>query len=191
MQTSRFKAPAFLGSLLLALTACSQGGSGTAQAPTASQPSMAVTADGRKLRPLTDMEIAQDAYSKGDFPKALDHFRAADVAGDADAMYFTGVMYAEAEGVAKADMKEAIRWYEKASAREQPKALATMGRLYVTGYGVERDPKKALEMFERAVKATPPGPDHDQAEEQRAALAAVLDSQKSGTAANAPPPAKQ
>ena len=191
MQTSRFKAPAFLGSLLLALTACSQGGSGTAQAPTASQPSMAVTADGRKLRPLTDMEIAQDAYSKGDFPKALDHFRAAAVAGDADAMYFTGVMYAEAEGVAKADMKEAIRWYEKASAREQPKALATMGRLYVTGYGVERDPKKALEMFERAVKATPPGPDHDQAEEQRAALAAVLDSQKSGTAANAPPPAKQ
>ena len=191
MQTSRFKAPAFLGSLLLALTACSQGGSGTAQAPAASQPSMAVTADGRKLRPLTDMEIAQDAYSKGDFPKALDHFRAAAVAGDADAMYFTGVMYAEAEGVAKADMKEAIRWYEKASAREQPKALATMGRLYVTGYGVERDPKKALEMFERAVKASPPGPDHDQAEEQRAALAAVLDSQKSGTAANAPPPAKQ
>ena len=191
MQTSRFKAPAFLGSLLLALTACSQGGSGTAQAPAASQPSMAVTADGRKLRPLTDMEIAQDAYSKGDFPKALDHFRAAAVAGDADAMYFTGVMYAEAEGVAKADMKEAIRWYEKASAREQPKALATMGRLYVTGYGVERDPKKALEMFERAVKASPPGPDHDQAEEQRAALAAVLDSQKSGTAANAPPAAKQ
>ena len=151
---------------------------------------MAVTADGRKLRPLTDMEIAQDAYSKGDFPKALDHFRAAAVAGDADAMYFTGVMYAEAEGVAKADMKEAIRWYEKASAREQPKALATMGRLYVTGYGVERDPKKALEMFERAVKASPPGPDHDQAEEQRAALAAVLDSQKSGTAANAPPAPK-
>src|SRR4051812_2166194 len=110
MQTSRFTAPVVLGSLLLALTACSQGGSGTAQAPAASQPSMAVTADGRKFRPLPDMEIAQDAYSKGDFPKALDHFRAAAVAGDADAMYFTGVMYAEAEGIAKADMKEAIRW---------------------------------------------------------------------------------
>jgi TPR repeat protein len=187
MQTSRFTAPVFLGSLLLALAACSQGGSGTAQAPAASAPSMAVTADGRKLRPLTDMEIAQDAYSKGDFPKALDHFRAAAVAGDADAMYFTGVMYAEAEGIAKADMKEAIRWYEKAATREQPKALATMGRLYVTGYGVERDPKKALEMFERAVKASPPGPDHEQAEEQRAALAAVMDSQKNGTAANAKP----
>jgi TPR repeat protein len=189
MQTSRFAIPLLLGSVL-SLAACSQGGSGATQAPAApaaAAPAMALTADGRKLRPLTDMEIAQDAYSKGDFPKALDHFRAAAVAGDADAMYYTGVMYNEAEGIAKADQKEAIRWYEKAAAREQPKALTAMGRLYVTGYGVERDPKKALELFERAVKASPPGPEHEQAEEQRAALAAVLDSQgKNATAAAKP-----
>jgi len=191
MQTSRFAIPLLLGAFLT-LAACSQGGSGATQAkapspaPAAAQPPMALTADGRKLRPLTDMEIAQDAYGKGDFPKALDHFRAAAVAGDADAMYFTGVMYAEAEGIAKPDMKEAIRWYEKAAAREQPKALGTMGRLYVTGYGVERDPKKALEFFERAVKASPPGPEHDQAEEQRAALAGVMESQATTTAAAKP-----
>jgi TPR repeat protein len=171
MQTSRFAISAILSLLFVALAGCSQSGT---QPPGAAQPSMAVTADGRRLRPLTDMEIAQDAYSKGDFPKALDHFRAAAVAGDADAMYYTGVMYAEAQGVAKANMAEAIRWYEKAAARDQPKALATMGRLYVTGYGVERDARKGLEMFERAVKATPPGPDHDAAEEQRAALAAAM-----------------
>jgi tetratricopeptide (TPR) repeat protein len=194
MQTSRFAIPLLLGSLV-SLAACSQGGSSNgssnpAPAASAAQPAVAVTADGRKLRPLTDMEIAQDAYSKGDFPKALDHFRAAAVAGDPDAMYYTGLMYAEAQGIAKADLKEAIRWYEKAAARDQPKALGTMGRLYVTGYGVDRDPKKALEMFERAVKASPPGPEHDQAEEQRAALAGVLDSQgKNATAANAPAPA--
>jgi tetratricopeptide (TPR) repeat protein len=187
MQNLRFAIPLVLGSVLC-LVGCSQGGTGAAPAPAAAQPSMAVTADGRKLRPLTDMEVAQDAYSKGDFPKALDHFRAAAVAGDADAMYYTGVMYAEAQGVAKPNMPEAIRWYEKAAAREQPKALATMGRLYVTGYGVERDSKKALEMFERAVKATPPGEEHNQAEEQRAALAGVLDAK--ATAANSPAPAK-
>ncbi|MEJ0035410.1 MAG: hypothetical protein WDO68_04930 [Gammaproteobacteria bacterium] len=187
MQTSRLAIPVLLGSLL-ALVSCSQSGTPAPAATAApAQPAVAVSADGRKLRPLTDMEIAQDAYGKGDFPKALDHFRAAAIAGDADAMYYTGVMYAEAEGVAKANVPESIRWYEKAAAREQPKALATMGRLYVTGYGVEQDPKKALEMFERAVKASPPGPDHDQAEEQRAALAAVLDGQgKNATAANAP-----
>jgi tetratricopeptide (TPR) repeat protein len=187
MQNSRFALPVLLG-FVLSLVGCSQGGSGAAQAPAAAQPSMAVTADGRKLRPLTDMEIAQDAYSKGDFPKALDHFQAAAVAGDADAMYYTGVMYAEAQGHAKANLPEAIRWYEKAAARDQPKALLTLGRMHVTGYGVERDPKKALEMFERAVKATPPGEEHNQAEEQRAALAAVLDSQSKTAAAE---PAKK
>jgi TPR repeat protein len=184
MQTSRFALPLLLGSILV-VAGCSQGGNGSTQAPAAGQSSMAVTADGRKLRPLTDMEIAQDAYSKGDFPKALDHFRAAAVAGDPDAMYYTAVMYSEAQGVAKPNMREAIRWYEKAAARDQPKALLTMGRLYVTGDGVERDSKKALEMFERAVQASPPGEEHNQAEEQRSALAAVLDSQ-SKTAANEP-----
>jgi TPR repeat protein len=188
MQTLRFAIPLLLGSVL-SLVGCSQGGNVATQSPAAGQPSVAVTADGRKLRPLTDMEIAQDAYSKGDCPKALDHFRAAAVAGDADAMFYTAVMYAEAQGVAKPNMPEALRWYEKAAARDQPKALLTMGRLYVTGDGVERDSKKALEMFERAVKALPPGEEHNQAEEQRAALAAVLDSQ-SKTASNGEAPAK-
>jgi TPR repeat protein len=187
MQTSRFAIPIVLG-FLLPLGACSQSGTG-APAATAPQAAMAVSADGRKLRPLTDMEIAQDAYTKGDFPKALDHFRAAAIAGDADAMYYTGVMYAEAEGVAKPNPAEAQRWYEKAAAREQPDALLTMGRLYVVGQGVERDSKKGLEYFERAVKASPPGPKHDQAEEQRAALAAVLDGPSKTADAAAPAPA--
>ncbi len=182
----QYFAIALLFCLPLLIGGCSQSGTPTAAA---AQTGVTVSADGRKLRPLTDMEIAQDAYGKGDFPKALDHFRAAAVAGDPDAMYYTGVMYSEAEGIAKADEAEATRWYEKAAARDQPKALATMGRLYVVGQGVERDPKKALDLFERAAKATPPGPEHDEAEKQRAALAAVLDEQAK-TAANTPPPPK-
>lgn len=182
MQTSRFTIPVVLG-FLLPLAGCSQSGAPAAPAATAPAPAVSVSADGRKLRPLTDMEIAQDAYSKGDFPKALDHFQAAAIAGDADAMYYTGVMYSEAEGVAKPNMQEAQRWYEKAAARDQPNALLTMGRMYVVGQGVQQDTRKGLEYFERAVKAAPPGPVHDQAEEQRAALAAVLEGGKSATAA--------
>jgi TPR repeat protein len=178
MQKSRFAFPLLL-CFLLPLAGCGQGSSQSGQP-------MTVSADGRKLRPLTDMEIAQDAYSKGDYPKALDHFRAAAIAGDPDAMYYTGVMYSQAEGVAKPNMAEALRWYERAAARDQPKALLTMGRLYVVGDGVERDTRKALEMFERAVTASPPGPDRDEADRQRSALAALLDEQaKNETAANA------
>src|SRR5262249_53714010 len=130
MQTSRFAIPVVLGFVLLPLGGCSQSGT---PAATAAQPTVAVSADGRRLRPLTDMEGAQDAYSKGDFPKALDHFQAAAVAGDPDAMYYTGVMYSEAEGVAKPNNAEALRWYQKAAARDQPDALLTMGRKYVVG----------------------------------------------------------
>jgi TPR repeat protein len=179
MQLNRFVTPLTL-CLLLPLAGCSQSGS---QTTAAAQQPVAVSADGRRLRPLTDLEVAQDAYSKGDYPKALDHFRAAAEAGDADAMYYTGVMYSEAEGVAKKNQAEAIRWYEKAAARDQPDALYAMARLYVTGVGVDRDPKKAVELLDRAVKAYPPGTGKDHATEQRAALAAVLDGQQQPTAA--------
>ncbi|MEJ1966895.1 MAG: tetratricopeptide repeat protein [Gammaproteobacteria bacterium] len=179
MQLTRFVTPLTL-CLLMPLAGCSQGGTQTAAV--AAQAPAAVTADGRKLRPLTDIEIAQDAYSKGDYPKALDHFRAAATAGDADAMYYTGVMYAEAEGVAKKSLPEAIRWYEKAAARDQPDALCAMARLYVVGDGVDRDPNKAVEYFDRAIKAYPPGPKQDSASQQRVALAAVLDQQKTAAA---------
>ena len=176
MQVTRFTLPLAL-CLLLPLGGCSQSGTQAASVP------VKVSADGRKLRPLTDLEIAQDAYSKGDYPKALDHFRAAGEAGDADAMYYTGVMYSEAEGVAKKNLPEAIRWYEKAAARDQPDALYAMARLYVVGFGVDRDPKKAIELLDRAVKAYPPGEGKDHATQQRVALAAVLDEQQQKSAA--------
>ena len=178
MQVTRFITPLAL-CVLLPLGGCSQSGSQTTAVP------VKVSADGRKLRPLTDLEIAQDAYSKGDYPKALDHFRAAAESGDADAMYYTGVMYAEAEGVPKKNLPEAIRWYEKAAARDQPDALYAMARLYVVGFGVDRDPKKAVELLDRAVKAYPPGEGKDHATQQRVALAAVLDEQQQKNAATA------
>lgn len=183
MQLTRLVAPLALV-LMLPFAGCSQ--SGTQTTATAAPAPTAVSADGRKLRPLTDLEIAQDAYSKGDYPKALDHFRAAATAGDADAMYYTGVMYSEAEGVAKKNLPEAIRWYEKAAARDQPDALCAMARLYVVGDGVDRDPHKAVELFDRAIKAYPPGAQQDSASQQRTALAAVLDEQQKTAATAAP-----
>jgi hypothetical protein len=183
MQHSRFASPLAL-CLLLPLSGCGQAGN-NAPAAAAPAPAFAVTADGRKLRPLTDMEVAQDAYSKYDFPKALDHFRAAATSGDADAMYYTGVMYAEAQGIAKKNLPEAIRWYEKAAAREQPDALYAMARLYVVGFGVDRDPKKGLELMDRAVQAFPPGERKEAVSQQREALAAVLNGEPAKPAVTA------
>lgn len=192
MQSIRITAPLACG-LLLALAGCSQSeDAAKANAAAAAQVAPASGAQAmRQLRPLTDMEIAKDAYSKLDYPKALDHFRAAGTAGDADAQYYTGLMYAEGQGTRK-DVAEAVRWYEKAAARDQPGALYALARFYLVGYGVDRDLDKAVALFDKAVAKYPPGEDRDRAEAQRAKLAAVLEEQRktaqAGTAAPSPPP---
>jgi TPR repeat protein len=191
MKSTRIVAPLACG-LLLTLAACSQS-EDAAKANAAAAAQVAPTSGAqamRQLRPLTDMEIAKDAYAKLDFPKALDHFQAAGTAGDADAQYYTGVMYAEGQGTRK-NVAEAVRWYEKAAAREQPDALYALARFYLVGYGVERDLDKAIELFDKAVEKYPPGEARDRANEQRLKLAAVLEEQrKTAQAGGGTPPAE-
>lgn len=189
MNSIRIVAPVACG-LLLALAGCSQSeDAAKANAAAAAQVAPASGAQAmRQLRPLTDMEIAKDAYSKYDYPKALDHFRAAAIAGDADAQYYTGVMYAEAQGTKK-DIAEAVRWYEKAAARDQPDALYALARLYLVGYGVDRDLDKAIQYFDKALEKYPPGEARDRAQQQRLKLAAVLEEQgKTAQAGSTTPP---
>jgi TPR repeat protein len=179
MQSTRTLAPV-AAALLLALSGCSQNeDAARANAAAAAQVAPASGTEAmRKLRPLTDIEKAKDAYSKYDFSTALHHFRAAATAGDPDAQYYTGLMYAQGEGVAKKDLAEAVRWYEKAAARDQPDALYALARLYVVGYGVERDSQKAVQLLDRAIQYYPPGESKDRATEQRLALVTVLDEQR-------------
>jgi TPR repeat protein len=176
--------------LLLAIAGCSQS-QDAAKANAAAAAQVAPTSGAqamRQLRPLTDMEIAKDAYSKYDYPKALDHFKAAGTAGDADAQYYVGVMYAEAQGTQK-NIAEAVRWYELAAARDQPDALYALARFYLVGFGVERNLDKAVELFDKAVAKYPPGEARDRAEAQRQKLAAVLEEQRQTAQAGAPPAA--
>jgi TPR repeat protein len=178
--------------VLASVAACSQNeDTAKANAAAAAQVAPASGQAMRQLRPLTDMEIAKDAYAKMDFPKALDHFKAAATAGDADAQFYTGLMYAQAEGVAKKNIPEAVRWYEKAVARDQPDAMIALARMYLVGFGVERNVDKAMELFNKAVEKYPPGEARDTAVKQRDAIAAVLDEQAKTAQAGPPPPPKQ
>ena len=163
----------------VALAGCSQNE--TAAKANAAAAAQVAPASGtqamRKLRPLTDLEIAKDAYSKYDFAKALEHFRKAAADGNADAQYYTGVMYAQGEGTKK-DVAEAVRWYERAADRDQPDALYAMARLYVVGYVVERNADKAIQLLDRAIQYYPAGDAKKQAMDQRAALVTLLNEQR-------------
>jgi TPR repeat protein len=180
MQSARiFFIPA-AAALLWALSGCSQNeDAARANAAAAAQVAPASGTEAmRKLRPLTDLEIAKDAYSQYNFPRALQYFRAAAINGDADAQYYTGLMYAQGEGLPKKDLAEAVRWYEKAAARDQPDALYALARLHLVGYGVDRDPQKAVQLLDRALQYYPPGESKDRAAEQRLALVTVLEEQR-------------
>jgi TPR repeat protein len=141
----------------------------------------------KELPPIPDgpgaprLAAGYRAYDVGDFPRALDDFRAAADAGMADAQYFVGLMHAEGEGTARS-YAEAAKWYEKAAAQDQPDALFALAKLYVIGGGVERDPAKAIALYERAEKAYPPGEKRAAVEEQRVALLAVMNESRTATA---------
>jgi TPR repeat protein len=170
MQTLRFLAPVAL-CLSLSVAGCSRDNAEAAARAAARQP-----------KPPTHMEIAKDAYSKADYPKALDHFLAAAKAGDADAEYYAGAMYSVGDGARK-NFPEALKLFQAAAEKNQPDALYALARLHVVGDGVERDPQKALALYERAIAYYAPGEARDRAMEQKVALAAVLEEQRTAAAA--------
>ncbi len=130
----------------------------------------------RQPKPMTHLQTAQDAYSKSDFPKALDHFLAAAKEGDANAEYYAAAMISVGDGTRK-DFPRAVKMFESAAEKEQPDALYAMARLYLVGDGVDRNPERSLAFFDRAIAAYPPGEARDRAITQRTALVNVLKEQ--------------
>lgn len=48
------------------------------------------------------------------------------------------------------DMKEAVKWYRKASERDIPVASLQLARLYEEGKGVDKDMKQSLRYYKLA-----------------------------------------
>jgi TPR repeat protein len=173
------KAPLVL-CMLIAVVGCDPG-----QKAAAGNREAARSAQGGapQPRPLTDLEVAQNAYEVGDWVKALEYFLKAAERGDKDAQFYAGVMLADGQGTRRnqKNIPEAVKWYEKAAEQNQPDALYALARFYVLNVGVDADSEKALELYNRAIAAYPPGEKQDRAIEQRNALMNVLH----------PPPAVQ
>jgi TPR repeat protein len=169
--------------LLLALAAChrdptspiaARGKPAQPEAPVSKEPGHPELAAGLK------------AYTAGDHERALHNFQESAEKGVADAQFYTGLMYAEGEGVTRS-YAEAVKWYEKAAAQNQPDALFALAKLYVIGGGVAPDPAKAIELYKRAEEAYPPSELRDQVTEQRVALESVMkESQTAQATGNEP-----
>jgi uncharacterized protein len=73
--------------------------------------------------------------------------------GDTPAMITLGDAFHRGVGTAsgKPDDKESFHWYSEAANRRNPKALGYLGVLYMTGAGVTKNPKLAVEKLKEGM----------------------------------------
>ena len=79
-----------------------------------------------------------EAYTVGDFPKALIEFQALADQGNVDGQYFLGLFYHNAFGV-KRDQAEALKWFLKAAYQGDPRSQYYAGIMYAAGQGATKD----------------------------------------------------
>ncbi len=73
-----------------------------------------------------DVKAGVDAWSRGEYRKAVEEWRPAAIAGDADAQFNLGQAYKLGRGV-PVDMAMAESWYRKAALQGQIEAEANYG----------------------------------------------------------------
>lgn len=125
-----------------------------------------------------DFALALRSYRERDYVRALERFTELAENGDAKSQYYVGVLHADGMGTAR-NYDEAAKWYRKAADQNNPDALRALARLHVFGMTVERDIPKAIELYERAEQAYPPGEDRDAVTQQKQALQALLQEKES------------
>ena len=84
------------------------------------------------------MDEGIEAYSTGDYPKALAEFQALADQGDAQGQYFLGLFYHNGFGV-KRDPAEAAKWFQKAAQQGDARSQYYAGIMYAAGKGVTKD----------------------------------------------------
>ena len=95
------------------------------------------------------LEEGMDAYQEKDYLKAVQVWRPLAQAGDSEAQYRLGVLYAEGKGVAPNDAEAAL-WFERAATLGNPAAQYNLGSSYAEGVGVRKDMEAAAKWFRRA-----------------------------------------
>ncbi len=100
---------------------------------------------------VAQAEVAAAAAKRGDFAEAYCIWRPLAEAGDADAQYHLGWMYANGEGLAR-NPEKAVQWWRQAARQGHLEAQVKMGMALLSGDGVARDTEAALDWIEAAAR---------------------------------------
>ena len=99
-----------------------------------------------------DLIEAKRFYTSKDYNAARPLFTRAANAGNAEAMFYLGYMYASGFGVPQ-DYGQARQWYEKGAAAGNAAAMTNLGLLYENGQGVPQDYGQARQWYEKGAAA--------------------------------------
>ena len=69
-------------------------------------------------------ETGRQAFDRGDYAAALEHWRPLAEEGHADAQVFVGLIYNEGKGVVQ-DRREAAKWFRRAAEAGHPRGSTT------------------------------------------------------------------
>jgi len=108
----------------------------------------------------TDTLTGMQAFRNKDYAKAFTEWKTAAEAGQAQAQFDLGVLYAQGLGVQR-DLTVAERWYRKAAEQGNAEAEFALGQMYSRGWGVPRDEADALRWFQMANSPDSDGPATD------------------------------
>ena len=79
-----------------------------------------------------------EAYTIGDFPKAIAEFQALADQGDIEGQYFLGLFYHNGFGV-KRDQAESLKWFLKAAQQGDARSQYYAGIMHAAGQGAAKD----------------------------------------------------
>ena len=107
-----------------------------------------------------DLQVAREAYERGDFATALKEWRPLAEQGVAAAQVGLGKMYDNGRGVPQ-DYAEAMKWYRLAAEQGDTDAQGLLGGMYAFGKGVSQDYVQAHMWLNLAAARLPPGEGHE------------------------------
>ena len=100
------------------------------------------------------------AFKNKDYHRAYQEWKAAAEAGQAEAEFDLGLLYAQGLGVRR-DLSEAMRLYRSAAEKGNAQAQFALGQIYLRGWGTPRDEVDAIRWIMMANSVEAAGPPTD------------------------------
>jgi TPR repeat protein len=109
---------------------------------------------------FADTAAGLAAFKSKDYLRAYKEWKAGAEAGQAEAQFDLGVLYAQGLGVQR-DLNQAASWYRKSADQGNAEAQFALGQMYARGWGVPRDTADAIRWFQLSNSVDSDGPPTD------------------------------